>query len=299
MDLRQLQYFTVLAETLNFHRAAERLNISQPPLTVAIRKLEEELGVKLFERGPRGVTLTAAGEAALESARAALAHAAQVRQTAREGALGERGRLNVGFVGSAVYELLPRLIPAYRRRYPNVDLVLEESTSVDIARKIRSQQLDVGLVRLPLLDVSGLDTQVVEVDELVVAVPSGSPLAQRSSLALSQLADEPFILFSRISVLSTVILMACHAAGFTPRIAQEATQVHTILSLVQSGLGAALVPSKATRLVPERVKLLRLADPIRIENGLALSPDAPSPFALNFKALAVELSDIHPISKPA
>lgn len=299
MDLRQLQYFTVLAETLNFHRAAERLNISQPPLTVAIRKLEEELGVRLFERGARGVTLTAAGEAALESARAALAHAAQVRQTAREGALGERGRLAVGFVGSAIYELLPRLIPAYRRRYPNVDLVLEESTSVDIARKIRSQQLDVGLVRLPLLDVSGLDTQVIEVDELVVAVPSGSPLAQRSSLALSQLAGEPFILFSRISVLSTVILMACHAAGFTPHIAQEATQVHTILSLVQSGLGVALVPSKATRLVPERVKLLRLLDPIRIENGLALSPDAPSPFALNFKALAAELTDTHPISKQA
>ena len=203
VDLRQLHYFTVLAETLNFHRAAERLNMSQPPLTVAIRKLEEDLGVPLFVRSPRGVTLTAAGEAALESARATLAHASQIRQTAREGALGERGRLQVGFVGSAIYELLPRLIPAYRRRYPKVDLVLEESTSIDIARKLRSHQLDVGLVRLPLLDMSGLDTQVTEVDELVVAVPTASVFAQRGSLALSQLAGEPFIIFSRISVLST------------------------------------------------------------------------------------------------
>src|SRR5690606_7185312 len=159
-----------------------------------------------------------------------------------------------------IYELLPRLIPEYRRRYPKVDLVLEEGTSIDISRKIRSHQLDVGLVRLPLLEAAPLDARVIEVDELVVAVPSGSPFAQRKSLALSQLAQEPFILFTRISVLSTVILMACHSAGFTPHVAQEATQVHTILSLVQSGLGVALVPSKATRLVPERGKLLWLAD---------------------------------------
>lgn len=297
MDLRQLQYFTVLAETLNFHRAAERLNMSQPPLTVAIRKLEQELGVPLFVRGPRGVTLTAAGEAALETARATLSHAAQIRQIAREGALGERGRLRVGFVGSAIYELLPRLIPEYRRRYPKVDLVLEEGTSIDISRKIRSHQLDVGLVRLPLLEAAPLDARVIEVDELVVAVPSGSPFAQRKSLALSQLAQEPFILFTRISVLSTVILMACHSAGFTPHVAQEATQVHTILSLVQSGLGVALVPSKATRLVPERVKLLRLADPIRIENGLILSHEAPGPFARNFKALVAEATDSEPLSE--
>src|SRR5438067_4816955 len=135
MELRQLLYFTTLADALNFHRAAERLNISQPPLTVAIRKLEEELGMRLFVRGPRGVTLTAAGEAALGPARAALAEAEAVRQAAREGSEGERGRLTVGFVSSAIYALLPGLIPLYRRRYPQVDLILEESTSVDIARK--------------------------------------------------------------------------------------------------------------------------------------------------------------------
>ncbi|HEY4547414.1 MAG TPA: LysR family transcriptional regulator [Pedomonas sp.] len=297
MDLRQLLYFTTLAETLNFHRAAERLHISQPPLTVAIRKLEEELGAPLFVRGPRGVSLTAAGEAALEAARATLSHADHVRHAVREGSLGERGRLQVGFVGSATYELLPKLIPLFRRRYPNVDLVLEEGASIDIVRKIRSHQLDVGIVRLPLLELTQLDTQVIEMDELVVAVPMSSPLAQRRSLPLSQLAAEPFILFTRISVMHAIILMACHNAGFVPKVAQEAAQVHTIMSLVQSGLGVALMPSKATRYVPEGVKLLRLADPIRIETGVALSRETASPFALNFQALALEKADLRNVSQ--
>ena len=126
MELRQLRYFVMLAETGNFHRAAERLNMSQPPLTVAIRKLEEELGAALFIRSARGVALTAAGRASLEMARATLAQADRFREAAREGAAGERGRLRVGFVGSATFELLPRLIAEYRRRYPAVELVLEE-----------------------------------------------------------------------------------------------------------------------------------------------------------------------------
>lgn len=296
MDLRQLLYFTTLAETQNFHRAAERLNISQPPLTVAIRKLEEELGAPLFVRGPRGVTLTAAGEAALEAARATLSHADHVRHAVREGSTGERGRLNVGFVGSAIYELMPKLIPLYRRRYPNVDLVLEEGTSIDIVRRIRAHQLDVGIVRLPLLELTELDTRVIETDELVVAVPTANTLSRRRSLPLSLLAAEPFVLFTRISVMHAIILMACHNADFVPRVAQEATQVHTILSLVQSGLGVALVPSKATRHVPEGVKLLRLAEPIRIETGIALPREAASPSALNFQALALGTGDLQKLS---
>jgi DNA-binding transcriptional LysR family regulator len=291
MELRQLLYFTTLAETLNFHRAAERLNISQPPLTVAIRKLEEELGAPLFVRGPRGVTLTAAGEAALESARAALAQAEDVRQAVRQGSRGERGRLAVGFVGSAIYALIPRLIPLYRRRYPLVDLVLEEAASADIVRRIRARELDVGLVRLPLLEHGHVDTQVVETDELVAAVPAGNPLAHRRSLSLDMLSGEPFIIYTPISVLHATILMACQRAGFMPLVAQEAPQVHTILSLVQSGLGVALVPSKTTRNVPDGVKLLRLADPARIETGVAMAHDA-NPFARNFRELAIANADI-------
>jgi DNA-binding transcriptional LysR family regulator len=286
MDLRQLLYFTTLADTLNFHRAAQKLNISQPPLTVAIRKLEVDLGAQLFVRGSRGVMLTAAGEAALEPARAALARAEDVRVAARQGLHGERGQLRVGFVGSAIYSLLPRLIPPFRRQYPLVDLVLEDSVSVDIARRLRTGDLDVGLVRLPLLDGKDLLVRVLEADELIVAVPAASRFAASGSVSLGALASEPFILHTRVSVLHMIALMACHEAGFMPRVAQEATQVHTILSLVQSGLGVALVPARTTRQVPDGVRLVRLDQPKPIEAGVAIRSQDPSPAAMNFLSLA-------------
>ncbi|MBW8911213.1 MAG: LysR family transcriptional regulator [Sphingomonas sp.] len=292
MELRQLLYFTTLSETLNFRRAAERLNISQPPLSVAIRKLEEELGAALFVRSSRGVTLTAAGEVALEHARSALAEASQLRQAVLEGSSGERGRLALGFVGSAIYALLPRLLGLYRKRYPKVNLVLQESTSIDIVHRILARQLDVGLVRLPLLEPGGLESQVIERDEFVVAMAATNPLASHDSLALSALAGEPFILYTRVSVLRGVILAACHRAGFVPQIAQEAAQVFTILSLVQSGLGVALVPSKATRQSPEGVKLLRLEKPQPIEAGVVIARGGASPLARNFLDLAKAHIDI-------
>ena len=291
MELRQLLYFTTVAETLNFHRAAERLNISQPPLTVAIRKLEEELGTQLFVRGPRGVTLTAAGEAALTFARGALAQADHIREAAREGSEGERGRLTIGFISSAIYALLPALIPLYRRQFPRVEMVLEESTSIEIVRKIRSRELDVGFVRLPLLELAHLDTRIIEDDVLVAAIPDANPLSNRRSLRLSALAAEPFVLFPRVSVLHATILMACHHAGFVPQVAQEAAQVHTILSLVQSGLGIALVPARATRYVPEGVTLVALVDPPNIQTGIALLQAGASPLALNFRETALSAPD--------
>ncbi|MCP1471756.1 DNA-binding transcriptional LysR family regulator [Sphingobium sp. OAS761] len=286
MELRQLRYFVTLAETRNFHRAAERLNMSQPPLTVAIRKLEDELGTLLFVRGTRGVTLTPAGQASLEAAAATLAQAERFRESAREGATGERGRLRVGFVGSATFELLPRIIPEYRRRYPAVELVLEEATSVDIARQLVAGTLDVGLVRLPLTEMAAVDTTVIDPDEMHVAVHDASPLASADSVSLRALADEPFILQSGISVLHSVTLNACHAAGFVPTVAQEAAQLNAVLALVRSGLGVALVPSRAAGSMPQGVRLVRLADRVAIETGVALPRGSDSPLARNFASIA-------------
>lgn len=291
MELRQLLYFTTLAETLNFRRAAERLNISQPPLTVAIQKLEAELGTPLFVRSSRGVSLTVAGETVLEHARAVLAKADQFRLVAREGSTGDRGRLSIGFVGSAIYELLPRLIRLYRESYPKVDLVLEESTSIDITKRLQKRQLDIGLVRLPLLEPGDVDCHLVERDELVVAVAASHPLAKQKKLPLQALRNEPFILHTRISVLRTMILQACHRAGFIPHVAQEAAQVPTIISLVQIGLGVALVPSKTTRQVPEGVRFLQLEEAQPIEAGVALSCEGASQLARNFLTLALKHAD--------
>lgn len=287
MDLRQLRYFVAVAETGNFHRAAERLNMSQPPLTVAIRKLEEGLGTSLFERGPRGVTLTAAGRASLDFARATLAQAQSFRDAVRDGASGERGRLKVGFVGSATFELLPRIIPEYRRRFPAVELVLEEATSTEIVRDLELSVLDVGLVRLPLMETAAVDTQVVDPDELHAALPAAHRLAARTKVDLADLADEPFVLQSRVSVLHSITVAACQKAGYVPRVAQQATQLSAVLSLVRSDLGVALVPSRAALSVPHGVRLLPLARRVPIETGVALPRGSTNPLARRFAEMAV------------
>jgi DNA-binding transcriptional LysR family regulator len=290
MELRLLQYFVTLAETSNFHRAAERLHLSQPPLTVAIRKLEQELGAALFDRHPRGVTLTAAGVAALEPARATLAQAEQVRHAVKQGLTGERGRLAIGFVGSATFELLPRLIEPFRRQYPAVELVLCEGNSLEIQSRIEAGSLDLGLVRLPLQRSSRIATQVVERDHLVVALPSSHPLAHKQRLDLKQLADEPFVVHSEVSILRATTIAACQNAGFLARIVQEAVQLQTVLSLVQSGVGVALVPRKAQRFAPDRVAFVSLAELINIELGV-IHAASGNPIIRNFVHMAVDDTD--------
>lgn len=290
MELRLLRYFVTLAETLNFHRAAERLHISQPPLTVAIRKLEQELGAPLFDRNPRGVTLTAAGEAALEPARIALAQAEQIRYAVKQGIAGERGRLAIGFVGSATFELLPRLIEPFRRRYPAVELVLNEGNSVEIQSRIEAGSLDLGLVRLPIQKNPRITTQVVERDHMVLALPSSHLLARKRCIDLRQLVDQPFVVYSEISVLRATTVAACQNAGFLAHIVQEAAQLQTILSLVQSGIGIALVPAKAQRFTPDRVVLVPLAQLINIELGVAHATSS-SAIVRNFVHMALNETD--------
>ncbi|MGN6689671.1 MAG: LysR substrate-binding domain-containing protein [Sphingopyxis sp.] len=291
MELRQLRFFVTLAETLNFHRAAERLNISQPPLSVAIRKLEEELGVRLFERTRRGVALTPSGAAALPAARDALTQAGLVTEAARLGSRGETGRLSVGFVGSVVGELLPQIIPPFRAAYPLAELELFEMTSWAIVEAIEARKLDVGLVRLPVMRRHRLDITTIEEDVLVLAHREDDAVMTRGPVALAAVADRPFVLHGPVSVLHSIALIACRNAGFSPRIAQEAVQVQTILSLVQSGLGVALVPARMARFAPKGVRLTPLADPIGISTGIACRPDA-APLARNFVEEARSNCDI-------
>ncbi|MES2973769.1 MAG: LysR substrate-binding domain-containing protein [Pseudomonadota bacterium] len=243
MDLRRLRHFNVLAETLNFSRAAERLHIAQPALSVSIQKLENELGARLFERTSSGVLLTAAGQAALIEARRLLYHGEQLQRSVRATADGTGGRLRVGFVGSAIYRVIPTLIPAFRAEYPGVELVLRESTSLSIITSLTEETLDLGIVRTPLLQAHGATLHTLQRDRFLVALPQDHSLARRESLALADLAGEAFISYSADAAgLHAHLMSACEAAGFAPRVAQEATQVPTVLALVESGLGIALVP---------------------------------------------------------
>ena len=247
MDLRQLRHFVTLARTLNYRQAAEQLHMSQPPLSQSIRRLEDSLGVQLFQRDRRGTALTEAGLAALESAELALHHARQMQEVSRATAGGERGRLHIGFIGSATFSLIPRLVQAFRSEYPLIDLVLTESTTREICAQVASGDFDAGLLRYPVTQATDLSITPVEKDELVAVLPEGNPLLQRPALRLRDLADQPFINYrpSEVPGLHALVVLACQNAGFMPQVKQHAVQAQTLVSLVGAGLGVALVPAGA------------------------------------------------------
>lgn len=274
MNLKQLRQFVALAETGNFHKAAEQMHMAQPPLSVSIRKLEGEVGGALFLRTPNGVLLTAAGRAMLADAREAIFHAQQCQYAVLAALQGEGGLLRIGFVGSATYSLLPRLIPSFRQRYPKIDLELTESTTATILDRLAARSLDVGLVRFPVLHHGVFQFTPLEQDDFVVAVSAHSELAQLSSIPLAQLATEPFIMYAQAAVpnLFAVAMLRCQQSGFAPRVAQEAVQVQTIVSLVESGLGVALVPGVAKRYANSGVRFLTLSDSAEfLQIGIALA----------------------------
>ncbi|MEJ8847275.1 LysR family transcriptional regulator [Variovorax rhizosphaerae] len=293
MELRQLHQFIAVAETLNFGRAAERLHMAQPPLSVAIRKLEEEVGAPLFERQPRGVALTAAGTAALALARRCVNDAKALREAALAAAGGERGTLRVGFVGSATYALLPGLLPAFRARYPQVELVLRESANLELLAMVESGELDVGLVRHPTGSASELVVEIVERDMFCAVLPSTHALAGKKRLTLQELAREPFVDYASTHVpgLHAMVILVFQQAGLTPRVAQEATQVQTVISLVQSGMGVALVPSVSARLAARDV-VFRPVQGLPASAGISLAMatriDTLNPAAIRFREVALQ-----------
>ena len=286
MDLRRLRHFNVLAEVLNFSRAAERLHIAQPALSVSIQKLEHELGSKLFERTPAGVQLTGAGRAALVEARRLLYHGEQLQRSVRAAAEGTGGRLRIGFVGSAIYRVLPVLVPRFRTLYPEVELVLREATSSVILAQLNEEALDLGIVRTPLLQAHGATLHTLQRDRWLAALPQDHALAGCDSLALAALAREPFIMYgaSDAAGLHAHALSVCEAAGFVPAVAQEATQILTVLALVESGLGVALVPEVMRGHREPRIVYRDLQDTAAAETTLALAHVAgnESPAAQRF-----------------
>ena len=293
MDPRQLRHFIALAETLNFHRAAERLHMAQPPLSASIRRLEEQVGVPLFTRNRRGTELTPAGAAALESARRAVFHSEQFALAAQAASRGEAGTLRVGFVGSATYALMPRVLPSFRKRYPGVQLQLSESTTARIVAMVESGDIDVGLVRVPIGQACRARIFPAERDVFAAALPVGHPLANRQRLTLADLSAQAFVMYGAVAVpgLHAAALLACEQAGFIPNVQQEAVQVQTVLSLVESGMGVALVPSVAARHATRNVVLKTLSGPgsqTAIGLALALPPDGQTAAALRFQESVLE-----------
>ena len=250
MELRHLRYFVTLAEELHFGRAAEKLHISQPPLSMQIRALEKELAVTLLNRTQRHVSLTQAGAALLGEARHILARVEQAVLTTKRVGRGEIGELAIGFISVADYNVLPLVLREFRRRFPQVNLTLRESTTDAQIRDLLAGRIDVGFV-LPPLNESSLESLPILREPLIAALPEKHPLARkRGKLALETLKDAPFILFPRPYApgLYDDVVSCCKAAGFSPRVEQEAIQMQTIVSLVSAELGVALIPASLVNL---------------------------------------------------
>jgi DNA-binding transcriptional LysR family regulator len=213
------------------------------------------------------------GEAMLANARQAVFHADQCRQAVADASQGLGGMLRLGFIGSATYALLPGLIASLGEHLPKVELELTEGTTAEILDRLVARQLDVGLVRYPLLDPGPFELTPLDKDTFVLAVAQQNPLATRDSIALSDAAHEPFIMYPRDKVpgLCALAMLRCELSGFTPQVVQEAMQVQTIMSLVASGLGVGLVAGVAQRAAPAGVKCLPLTDtPAGFHVGIAL-----------------------------
>ena len=273
MNLKQLHQFVVLSETLSFTKAAARLNMSQPPLSVSIRLLEDEIGERLLQRTTGGVTLTAVGQSLIEHARRTLFHAEQFRQTARMVAGGQVGKLRVSFVASSTISLLPRAIAHFRADHPLVDLRLSEAGTNAIMAGLQDGLIDIGLVRSPTPNYPSVATVIVQDNHYVAALPENHPKAQKVNLRLADLVHEPFIMPSPLDGSATYMSMmhACSQAGFVPNIVQEASQAQTIVALVESGLGVALVPNLWQHLAPRAVKFRELKGMAKASLGLAVA----------------------------
>jgi DNA-binding transcriptional LysR family regulator len=346
MEMRHLRYFIAVAEEGHITRAAERLNMQQPPLSQQIHALEKELGVQLFRRKPRGVELTDGGRAFLDEARVILARVDHAVATTRRTARGEQGRVAIGFTSSAPFHpFVPRAIRSFRDLYPLVALQLEEAGTSELVDALRDEQVDAAFIRSPVSDPLGLVVLPLLEEDMLVALPSGHALApigaieQRpavrhptaehttalstvglatksgdtvqpvtsqssannspavpsdsldphgddtkplhtlaasnddAALPLATLAGETFILYRRLlgPGLYDTIMAACHGAGFSPHVGQEAPRILSTLNLVAAGLGVSIVPASLRRLRMDGVSYRRLEASPRLKAPINLA----------------------------
>ncbi|CAI2514642.1 LysR family transcriptional regulator [Serratia liquefaciens] len=291
IELRQLRQFVAVAEEMSFHRAAERLHMAQPPLTAAIRKIEQELGVPLLERGNRITRITEAGQVFLIEARRTLAQFERTLGNTRRAARGLTESLRLTFVDSTVNALLPGILRQFRQAHPQAEFHLQEATTAEQLIALRDDRADIGMVVLPIALQDELQILPFLQDRMVLALPDHHPLATQRHVTLSDLADQPWVLFPAHygPGMHAAILQACAVAGFSPRIVQEARQMQTIGGLVAGGVGIALMPALFAVLKSPGVVFRELSGAgSPVPYTLALALRTPSPLIEAFCRIAGE-----------
>jgi DNA-binding transcriptional LysR family regulator len=280
MELRHLRSFQVLAEERHFGRAAARLHLAQPALSQQVKQLERELGVTLFTRTTRRVELTEAGRRFGEHARTVLGDVARAEDDMALVASGAAGRVSVGFIGTATYDVLPRVAREVRASLPDVDLELRgELLSPQLVAGLADRTFDVALLRPDPLADGDLSVTPLRTERLVAVLPAAHPLAGRRRIPLSALAGSPFVMHpsGHRSSMHARVLAACEAAGFTPPSMVEVGETATLVVFVAAGLGVALVPEPVRSLGLDGVSYVALTDAPTIDLALATRADDDAP----------------------
>lgn len=284
MELRHLRYFVAVAEELHFGRAANRLHIAQPALSQQIRKLEEELNVKLFFRSKRRVELTHAGRVFLVEAQQILSRAERAAQAAKRADRGEIGPLALACGAVAIYTLLPLVLPAYRARFPGTDIRIRECLMTEGVEALEDGSADVGLL-FPYFHSEMLKHETVLRVPLVAVLPKSHPLAQADRISLKQLAKDPFILFAHRqgSGFYERVVGVCQKAGFVPKVIEGVEHFRTMLVMVAAGYGVSLVPRLPEGTAGREVAYARLREPYAtVEICMAWRATESSPLVAAF-----------------
>lgn len=262
MDLRQLKYFLAVAEELNIGRAASRLHISQPPLTRQIKSIEDELGVELFVRTTKGVELTQAGEMfQVEANNIRMLVEGAIDRVQRVGE-GKLGRLDVAIFGSAIYNIIPRLLQRFQQQYPGVRIVLHTMTKSEQIEALRQRRVTVAFNRMTR-DEPDIGRELVAIEALFAVVPSSHLLASLEAVSLSELVANPLVLFPSVGRPNFVdhVINLCNEQGIEAQIAQEVGDAVTGIALVARGFGVSLIPESAAKaLTVEGTRFLPLKD---------------------------------------
>lgn len=292
MNFRQLTYFIAVAEELHFGRAAERLDMAQPPLSRQIKQLEEELGAVLFNRGRSTITLTQAGERLLARGKSILAQMEDTRLEVRRLGQGAEGRLRIGFVGSATFGILPNIIRSFRANYPEVNLSLIPMNNAQLHRALVSRELDVTFARPALQDAEFVTRELLE-EKLILALPDIVDTGGRTVAKLERLETHNLILYPEYPRPSYAdfVLNACEVAGFKVPLRVWCMDLQTALSLVSVGEGVCIVPESVANAPRKGMKFLRIEPEIaRTALSVSYRLDEQGVHVANFVKLAQKVA---------
>lgn len=295
MELRHLRYFVEVAENLSFTRAAERLHIGQPPLSQQIQALEEEIGATLFDRSRRNIRLTEAGHFFLIDAKRVLQLAAEAAETANRVERGEIGQVRIGFTKSSAFtEIFPKIIHTYRRRFPKVNLLFCEMSTMKQVSGLIDHSLDVAFIRpLETDEARNFTLTPLESHRLAVVIPETHPLGKVSQVSLKALMDEELIMFPSAegTTLNPLIYRLCREAGFEPKTVMEAREAATIIGLVAAGCGISILPEVFSSIGIKGICFRLIENPVATaELVLATRSHEVSTAARTFLDVAKEIS---------